>query len=245
MGTSDWHGALTQKGWSAVQAHILLVEDDQDVADGLRMTLQYEGWRVEIATNGTDGLRRAAGGYFDLVILDVRLPGMDGFEVCRELRRTNHVPILFLTARGTDMDKVIGLELGGDDYLVKPFSIVELRARVRALLRRANLQVPAEQRLRVGDLLILPERQSVYRGEERIHLTGSEYTLLLTMARRPGMVFTREMLLDALWETDRNTGGPLTVNVHIGNLRERLGDDPENPRYVATVRGVGYRLVEG
>lgn len=228
-----------------MQAHILLVEDDQDVADGLRMTLQYEGWRVEIATNGTDGLRRAAGGYFDLVILDVRLPGMDGFEVCRELRRTSHVPILFLTARGTDMDKVIGLELGGDDYLVKPFSIVELRARVRALLRRANLQVPAEQRLRVGDLLILPERQSVYRGEERIHLTGSEYTLLLTMARRPGMVFTREMLLDALWETDRNTGGPLTVNVHIGNLRERLGDDPENPRYVATVRGVGYRLVEG
>lgn len=228
-----------------MQAHLLLVEDDFDVADGLCMALRDEGWRVEHVATGPAGLKRALSGEFDLVILDVRLPGMDGFELCRQLRATSHLPVLFLTARGAEVDKVIGLELGGDDYLVKPFSLIELRARVRALLRRANVQLPAQQRLRVSDLVILPERQSVYRSGERIHLTGSEYTLLMTLARRPGMVFTREMLLDALWETDRNTGSLLTVNVHIRNLRERLGDDPESPRYIATVRGVGYRLVEG
>lgn len=144
------------------------------------MALRDEGWRVEHAATGPAGLQQALRGEFDLVILDVRLPGMDGFEVCRELRRTSHVPVLFLTARGADVDKVVGLELGGDDYMVKPFSLIELRARVRALLRRAQFQVPAEQRLRVGDLVILPDRQSIYRGGERIHLTGSEYTLLST-----------------------------------------------------------------
>jgi len=223
---------------------LLLVEDDLDVARAVAMALEDEGWQVEHTPDGVTGLRRAASGEHDLVILDVRLPGMNGFDLCRELRRTSRVPVLFLTARGDETDKVVGLELGADDYLAKPFGIRELHARVRALLRRSQPQLESERRIRVHDLLLLPERRSVYRGEERLHLTNSEYELLLAMAQRPGMVFTREMLMETLWETDRNTGSLLTVNVHIRNLRDRLGDDPDHPRYIATVRGVGYKFVE-
>lgn len=227
-----------------MSSQLLLVEDDLDVAAAVRIALEDEGWQVEHTADGATGLRRAASGEHDLVILDVRLPGMNGFDLCRELRRSTRVPVLFLTARADEMDKVLGLELGGDDYLAKPFGIYELKARVRALLRRSRPQEEEERRIRVHDLLILPERRSVYRGSERIHLTNSEYVLLLTMAGRPGMVFTREMLMEALWETDLNTGSALTVNVHIRHLRERLGDGHENPRYIATVRGVGYKLMK-
>lgn len=229
-----------------MSAYLLLVEDDHDVADMVTMALEDEGWRVEHAADGSTGLQRAASGEHDLIILDIRLPGLSGLEICRELRRTSVTPVLFLTARSDEMDKVVGLELGGDDYLAKPFGIRELKARVRALLRRSRISGAAgqEKRLRVHDLLILPERRSVYRGEERIHLTGSEFLLLQTMAGRPGMVFTREMLIEALWESDMNTGSALTVNAHIRHLRDRLGDDPEQPRYIETVRGVGYRLIK-
>jgi len=227
-----------------VSAFVLLVEDDLDLAGAIKMGIEDEGLRVEHASDGAIGLARAASGEHDLVILDVRLPGMNGFDICRELRRTSNIPVLFLTARGTETDKVVGLELGGDDYLAKPFGMRELRARVRALLRRAHAQPGEEKRIRVYDLLILPERQSVYRGRERLSLTASEYQVLLTLARRPGMIFTREMLMEALWQTERNTGSPLTVNVHVRNLRTKLGDDPENPRYIVSVRGVGYKLRE-
>lgn len=225
-------------------AYLLLVEDDLDVARAVTLALEDEGWRVEHIADGSVGLKRATSGEHDLAILDVRLPGLSGFDLCRELRRSSSIPVLFLTARSEEMDKVIGLELGGDDYLAKPFGIRELRARIRALLRRSQPQVDGERRIRAADLLIWPERRSVYRGEERIHLTNSEYELLVAMAQRPGMVFTREMLMEVLWETDRNTGSLLTVNVHVRNLRDRLGDDPESPRYIATVRGVGYKFLE-
>ncbi|HYG56665.1 MAG TPA: response regulator transcription factor, partial [Symbiobacteriaceae bacterium] len=171
--------------------NLLLVEDDIDVADALVLALEDEGWRVEHVPDGVTGLRRACSGEHDLVILDVRLPGMNGFDLCRELRRTSKVPVLFLTARSEELDKVVGLELGGDDYLAKPFGMRELKARVRALLRRSKSAAEEEKRFRLHDLVIYPERQSVYRGEERLHLTASEYTLLMTLGRRPGMVFTR------------------------------------------------------
>lgn len=225
-------------------ASLLLVEDDFDVADAVVMALEDEGWQVEHAADGLSGLKRAQSGEHDLVILDVRLPGMNGFDICRELRKSSTVPVLFLTARGEELDKVVGLELGADDYLAKPFGTRELKARVRALLRRAAIRPEEEKRIRAKDLVIMPERQSVYRGDERIHLTASEFTLLLTLARRPGMVFTREVLMEALWETDRNTGSVLTVNAHMRNLRDRLGDDPDNPKYIQTVRGVGYKFLE-
>lgn len=223
---------------------ILLVEDDRDVAGSICMALEDESWQIEHVANGLQGLERARAGHYDLLILDVRLPGMSGFDLCRELRRTSQVPVLFLTARAEEMDKVVGLELGGDDYLTKPFGLHELKARIRALLRRAHPRPGGERQIRVHDLLILPERRSVYRGDQRIHLTNSEYLLLVTLAGRPGMVFTREMLMERLWESDLNTGAFQTVTAHIRNLRERLDDSAEQPRYIATVRGVGYRLVE-
>jgi len=227
-----------------MSAFLLLVEDDLDLAEALKMGLEDEGWQVEHIADGAAGLTRAGSGEHDLVILDVRLPGMNGFDICRALRRTSNIPVLFLTARGSETDKVVGLELGGDDYLAKPFGMRELRARVRALLRRSRPQPEEEKRIRAHDLLILPERQAVYRGQEHIMLTASEYQVLLALARHPGMIFTREMLMEALWETDRNTGSPLTVNVHVRNLRAKLGDEPEHPRYIVSVRGVGYKMQE-
>lgn len=223
---------------------LLLVEDDLDLAEALQMSLEDEGWQIEHVVDGVTGLNRAQSGEHNLIILDVRLPGMSGFDLCRELRRTSALPVLFLTARDSETDKVVGLELGGDDYLTKPFGIQELKARLRALLRRTNNQLGEEKRIRVQDLVIFPERLSVYRGNERISLTTSEYQLLLTLAQHPGMVFTREMLMEVLWQTDRNTGSPLTVNVHIRNLRSKLGDDSEAPRYIISVRGVGYKMGE-
>lgn len=229
---------------STLPGLLLLVEDDQDLAEAIRMGLEDDDWSVEHAADGITGLRRAQSGEHDLVILDIRLPGLSGLDICRQLRRTSNVPVLFLTARGTETDKVIGLEVGADDYLAKPFGMREFRARIAALLRRAAIQPSDERRIRVHDLVMLPERQSLYRGEERIHLTVSEFQLLLTMARRPGKVFTRAMLMEALWQTDRNTGSPPTINVHLRNLRAKLGDDPDHPRYIASVRGVGYKLLE-
>lgn len=228
-----------------MSTHILYVEDDPDIASGVVAALEDEGYRVEHTPHGEVGLKRAQSLEHDLIILDVRLPGLTGFDVCRELRRSSpDLPVLFVTARDTEMDTVLGLELGGDDYLAKPFGIQELLARVRALLRRSRVREGAERRIRVHDLTILPERRSVYRGGERIHFTNSEFTLLHTLARRPGMVFTREMLMEALWETDLNTGSLQTVNVHVRKIRDRLADDPENPRYIETVRGVGYRILD-
>jgi DNA-binding response OmpR family regulator len=226
-----------------MSANILLVEDDRDLAEAIRLVLEDEDWRVEHVDDGTEGLRRAQSGAHDLLILDIRLPGKSGLDICREVRRTSNVPILFLTARDTETDKVIGLELGADDYIAKPFGMRELRARIGALLRRASVRPEEEKRIRIHDLVLFPERQAVYRGEERIHLTLTEFNLLLAMAKKPGKVLTRTALADLLWQTERNTGSAPTVNVHIRNLRLKLGDDPEQARYIASVRGVGYMLV--
>lgn len=224
-------------------ANILLVEDDRDLAEAIRMVLEDEDWHVEHVDDGVHGLQRAESGDHDLVILDIRLPGKSGLDICREIRRSSHVPILFLTARDTETDKVIGLELGADDYIAKPFGMRELRARIGALLRRASVRPDEEKRIRIRDLVIYPERQAVYRGEERIHLTLTEFNLLLAMAKKPGKVLTRTMLADLLWQTERNTGSAPTVTVHIRNLRLKLGDNPEQARYIASVRGVGYMLI--
>ncbi len=226
-----------------MSADILLVEDDHDLAEAIRLVLEDEDWRVEHVDDGTQGLKRALSGDHDLVILDIRLPGKNGLDICREVRRTSNVPILFLTSRDTETDKVIGLELGADDYIAKPFGMRELRARIGALLRRASVRTDEEKRIRVHDLVIIPERQAVYRGEERIHLTLTEFNLLLALAKKPGKVLTRNALADLLWQTERNTGSAPTVNVHIRNLRLKLGDNPEEARYIASVRGVGYMLV--
>lgn len=225
---------------------VLLVEDDADLAYGVHMALQREGWQVLRAATGPDGLAQALKGRPDVIVLDVGLPGMDGFQVCRELRRTSAIPLLFLTARDGELDRVLGLELGGDDYLTKPFSVRELCARVRALHRRSAGQVVADEErwLKVHDLTIYPERQKVLRGDTEIALTRTEFNLLLTLARRPGRVFSREELLQSVWEEEAQFLVDHLVNVHVRNLREKVEFDPAAPTLVLTVRGVGYKLRE-
>lgn len=225
---------------------VLLVEDDVDLAYGVQMALEREGWQVLRAATGPDGLAMALKARPDVIILDVGLPGMDGFQVCRELRRTSATPLLFLTARDEELDRVLGLELGGDDYLTKPFSVRELCARVRALHRRSAGQVLVDEErwLKVHDLTIYPERQKVLRGEQEIGLTRTEFDLLLTLARRPGRVFSREELLETVWADQAQFLVDHLVNVHIRNLREKVELDPGAPALILTVRGAGYKLRE-
>lgn len=222
---------------------VLLVEDDQDLAYGVGLALEREGGEVLRAQTGPEGLRVALAASPDVVVLDIGLPGMDGLAVCRELRRFSSVPVLFLTARSEEMDRVMGLELGGDDYLTKPFSIRELCARVRALHRRASGQLE-ERKLELHGLTIYPERRKLLRDGEEVRLTGTEFTLLLTLARRPGRVFSKQELLEAVWETDGRFLVDHVVNVHIGNLRDKVERNPSQPELILTVRGAGYKLRE-
>ena len=211
------------------------------------MALTREGFLVTQAATGPEGLHLALEGRPDVVILDIGLPGLDGLQVCRAIRQTSAVPILFLTARAEELDRVMGLELGGDDYLTKPFSIRELCARVRALHRRASGRVleQEERRLEVHGLTIWPERRKVQRGNEEIRLTNTEFALLLTLARRPGRVFSKQELLEAAWEGQGQFMVDHVVNVHLANLREKIERDPSRPELVLTVRGAGYKLKEG
>lgn len=228
-------------------ASVLLVEDDADLAYGVQMAIEREGWRVLRAATGPEGLRMARESQPDVVLLDIGLPGMDGLQVCRELRRSSAVPILFLTARAEEVDRVLGLELGGDDYLTKPFSLRELCARLRALHRRAagRLVSEAEERkIELHSLTIYPERQKVLRDGQEVYLTRTEFLLLLTLARRPGRVFSREELLETVWEQDGQFVLDHVVNVHMRNLREKLEKDPARPELIQTVRGAGYRMRE-
>lgn len=226
---------------------VLLIEDDADLAFGVHTALSLDGWQVLRAGSGKEGLAMALAGRPDVVVLDIGLPGMDGFQVCRELRRTSSVPVLFLTARDEEVDRVLGLELGGDDYLTKPFSVRELCARVKALDRRASGRVVSaeeERRLDLHGLSIYPERQLVLRDGSEIYLTRIEFQLLYTLARRPGRIFSREELLQGVWPDQGYFVGDNVVNVHIRNLREKIEHDPANPSLVLTVRGAGYKFRE-
>jgi DNA-binding response OmpR family regulator len=231
-----------------VAATIMIVEDEPAVARGVQVALEREGYGVNVIMTGEEAVARFAELAPDLVLLDVRLPGIDGFEVCRQLRRRTRAPILFLTARTDEVDKVVGLEIGADDYLVKPFSVRELTSRVKALLRRAYgelADVQASDTLRRGDLVIDLERRRVTRAGERISLTTTEFDLLRHLAARPGRVFTRSQLLelvrdyDAAIEQDERT-----INVHISHIRDKVEPDPAQPRYIRTIRGVGYAFAE-
>jgi two-component system, OmpR family, response regulator len=224
-------------------ATILLVDDEDAVQKLLTFPLEREGFRVLQARDGEDALRRFGGERVDLVVLDLMLPKLDGLEVCRRLRAQSSVPIIMLTARDDELDKVVGLEIGADDYITKPFSIREFRSRVRALLRRAALGGQADGRdvLQAGDLAIdLAKRTVKVRGEP-VELTYVEFELVRTMAGQPGRVFSRQALLEALWG-DYAYREPRTIDVHVRHLREKLEPDPHEPQLIQTVRGVGYRL---
>lgn len=219
---------------------VLLVEDDPSIREVASLGLTKAGFRVTGAVDGREGLTRALHDPFDVVILDVMLPSLDGFEVCREIRRQSRIPILMLTARTDTIDVVVGLESGADDYVTKPFEMVELVARVRAVLRRAQ-SMPEETTISIGDIDVDPTGFSARRGGRDLSLTATEFRLLMEMARRPGQVFTRELLLQRVWNYDY-LGDSRLVDVAIQRLRGKLEDDPAHPRLITTVRGVGYRL---
>ncbi len=220
---------------------LLLVEDDDDLRQALHMSLEAQGYHVSTAATGPSGLKKARQDTYDLVILDWMLPGMDGLALMRALRQFSQVPVLMLTARSTEMDKIIGLESGADDYLVKPFSLGELSARIRALLRRSRVSLAPRDHFVSGELeLDLITRRVRLRGQ-RLEMTPKEFSLLAELMRHEGEVLSRDLLLERIWGYDY-AGYSRTVDVHIRWLREKIEEDPSHPRYLQTVRGVGYRF---
>lgn len=229
---------------SAPAARILLVDDEQSIQTLLSFPLEKDGYEVVQAADGREALQRFAEQPFDLVVLDVMMPQVDGLEVCKELRARSTVPIIMLSARSDEIDKVLGLELGADDYITKPFSMREFRSRVKAALRRSALAQagePGEPALARGDLVIDADQREVTARGEAVRLTYVEFEILLAMARAPGRVFTRDMLLTSVWG-DSAYRDPRTIDVHIRHLREKLERDPAAPEHLLTVRGVGYRF---
>ncbi|MEY4361952.1 MAG: hypothetical protein RL391_1258 [Actinomycetota bacterium] len=220
---------------------ILTVEDDERIRSAVKLALEDEGWTVDEAASGEEAVVLFLRQPSDVVLIDIMLPGIDGFELCRTIRRTSDVPIVMVTARADTHDVVAGLEAGADDYLTKPFAPKELSARIRALLRRARPSSPGNARLVFGDLEIIPDEGKVLRAGEELHLTKTEFRLLCELAQNPGRVYSREHLLDHVWGYDYFGDGRL-VDVHIRRLRTKVEADAANPRHVVTVRGLGYRL---
>jgi DNA-binding response OmpR family regulator len=223
---------------------ILLVDDEQSVQTLLTYPLLKDGYEVVAAHDGREALDRFAEQRFDLVVLDIMLPKLDGIEVCRRMRSRSQVPIIMLTAKDDEIDKIIGLEMGADDYITKPFSVREFRSRIRAALRRTEMlsgRPSGEEPIVAGDLKIDFERRIVTIRGEQVRLTYVEFEILADLARSPGRVHTREMLLEQVWG-DSAFRDPRTVDVHIRHLREKLERDPRSPEYLFTVRGVGYRF---
>ena len=222
-------------------SRILLVDDDERIRASMRLALEDEGYTVEEAASGEAALTAFERRPADVVLIDLMLPGMDGFECCRSLRRDSDVPIIMVTARTDTYDVVAGLEAGADDYVTKPFVAKELAARIRALLRRARGSEPSSRAIEVGDLEVLPLEGVVRRRGDPVHLTRTEFRLLCELASNPGRVFSRELLLERVWGYDYFGDGRL-VDVHVRRLRTKVEDDPAHPRHVVTVRGLGYKL---
>jgi DNA-binding response OmpR family regulator len=223
---------------------ILLVDDEQPIQTLLSFPLQRDGYEVVQASDGREALNRFNEQSFDLVVLDVMMPRMDGLEVCRRLRARSSVPIIMLTAKSEEIDKVLGLELGADDYITKPFSMREFRSRVKAALRRGGMaqsDEEAERPVEVRGLKIDPAKRSVVLATEQIQTTFVEFEILNALARSPGRVFTRDMLLARVWG-DSAYRDPRTIDVHIRHLREKIERDAKEPDFIFTVRGVGYRF---
>ncbi len=222
--------------------HILTVEDDKRIRQAVKLALEDEGWTVSEAGTGEGALDVFREVEADVVLIDIMLPGIDGFDVCRSIRRTSDVPIIMVTARDDTHDVVAGLEAGADDYLTKPFAPKELSARIRALLRRSRAgSVTSIERIKVGDLEVSPDEGVVSKGGDELQLTKTEFRLLVELATQPGKVFSREVLLERVWGYDYFGDGRL-VDVHVRRLRTKVESDPANPRYVVTARGLGYKL---
>ncbi len=232
-------------------ARIMVVEDEASLRNTIAYNLRRDGHDVIVASDGQEALEAWDKQPADLVLLDLLLPKIDGFEVCRRLRQSSSVPVVMLTARTDEIERVVGLEIGADDYVTKPFSMRELLARVKAILRRRDLlqeelrrtSSEAGEQIVIGSLRIDPARRRVYRGEREVTLKPKEFDLLLHLARHPGQVFSAERLIELVWGYDA-LGDAGTVRVHVRSLREKLEVDPSHPTLIETVRGVGYRLVD-
>jgi len=227
-----------------VTGRILLVDDEQAIQTLLTYPLRKDGYEVVSAHDGREALDRFAEQRFDLVVLDIMMPSLDGIEVCRRLRARSQVPIIMLTAKDDEIDKVLGLEMGADDYITKPFSVREFRSRVRAALRRSDMlgaRSKPDEPIASGDLRIDFERRAVSVRDDRPRLTYVEFEILAALALAPGRVLTREALLEHVWG-DSAYRDPRTIDVHIRHLREKIESDPREPEYLFTVRGVGYRF---
>jgi phosphate regulon transcriptional regulator PhoB len=221
---------------------ILVVDDEPDIVDLVSYNLKKEGFDVVSALDGEEALERIRKDKFDFIILDLMLPGMHGNEICRILRndpKTQNVPIIMLTAKGEEVDKIVGLEMGADDYMTKPFSPRELLARIKTVMRRASEKTAEEKVIRIGKLTINKDSYSVLRGNVRLDISTTEFKLFLYLVERRGKVYNREQLLDGVWK-DESFVEPRTVDVHIRRLRTQIEDDPANPKYIKTKRGIGY-----
>jgi len=224
---------------------VLVVDDEETIAEAVRARLESEGYRVLVAGDGGQAIETAARERPDLVVLDLMLPGMDGLEVCKRLQRDRWVPVLMLTARTEEADKVAGFAVGADDYLTKPFSLRELVVRVRAILRRVERigQASSTEPLQLGGMSIDPSRRRVAVDRTDVPLTPLEFEILLTMAREPGVVFTREQLMERVWGY-RDYAGGRVVDSHVARIRRKLGEDGDGPRFIRTIHGVGYAFRE-
>ena len=224
---------------------ILLVDDEQLIVKGLKYSLEQEGYETDSAADGEEALNKFFAGKFDLILLDVMLPKLDGIEVCQRIREKSYVPIIMLTAKGEDMDKILGFEYGADDYMTKPFNILEVKARIKSILRRASQQAmePAPQTLAVRDMIINLDNRSVSVGEKDVNLTAKEFDLLQLFMSNRGKVFSREALLETIWKYDY-LGDLRTVDVHIRRLREKIEHNPAQPEFILTKWGVGYYFTD-
>ena len=222
---------------------ILVVDDEKVLVKGIKFNLESEGYQVEVGYDGEAAVELARGGAFDLIILDLMMPKIDGLQACMRIREFSNVPVIMLTARSEDTDKIIGFECGADDYITKPFNILELKARVRALLRRAGMAAQKEQRARltVGHIVLDADERAAWKEGQSVDLTAKEFDLMELLMRNPGRVYSRENLLNVVWgyEYARDYR---TVDVHVRRLREKLELDPANPQYILTKWGVGYYL---
>ena len=225
---------------------ILVVDDEKNLVKGMKFNLENEGYEVECAYDGTSALELAREGRFDLILLDVMMPEMDGLEACMKIREFSNVPIIMLTAKSEDADKLMGFECGADDYLTKPFNILELKARVRALLRRAGMaaQKQGGGRLSMGHITLDVDARAAWKDGKSVDLTAKEFDLMELLLRNPGRVYSRENLLNVVWGYEY-AGDYRTVDVHVRRLREKLELDPANPEYILTKWGVGYYLKHG
>ena len=221
---------------------VLVVDDEKLIVKGIKFSLEQEGMEVDTAYDGNEAYEKAMAGDYDMILLDVMLPGMNGLEVCQMIRETKDVPIIMLTAKGDDMDKILGLEYGADDYVTKPFNILEVKARIKAVIRRSKnrLEEPVKTNtVTSGDMMIELDSRRVFIAGREVNLTAKEFDLLELLITNPNKVFNRENLLDLVWGTDY-PGDVRTVDVHVRRLREKIETNPSDPKYIHTKWGVGY-----